>query len=266
MKKISRSSVLFVGLICTLISTRAIFANDGQSIEPMKLANEPISLGGGPVQLGGSSQLGAPATLGSNSKPLAKPSKLTKGPVKLTNGPVSLTNGSVQLSGGPVSLTNGPVSLTNGPVKLTNGSVKLTNGSVNLGGGITMRNEGPCNHHLMIGTDTLFAFDKSDLSPTAEKTLNNLGAIIKKFGTHPLSVEGHTDGKGTEEYNQGLSERRASSVKDWLVAHSFATSQTPATGYGKKRPVAPNQHPDGSDNPAGRQLNRRVEVVVDTCH
>jgi flagellar motor protein MotB len=46
----------------------------------------------------------------------------------------------------------------------------------------------------------------------------------------------------------------------------LATQQTPATGYGKKRPVAPNQHPDGSDNPAGRQQNRRVEVVIDTCH
>jgi OOP family OmpA-OmpF porin len=51
-----------------------------------------------------------------------------------------------------------------------------------------------------------------------------------------------------------------------LVAHSYATSQAPATGYGKKRPVAPNQNPDGSDNPAGRQLNSRVEVVVDKCH
>jgi outer membrane protein OmpA-like peptidoglycan-associated protein len=152
-------------------------------------------------------------------------------------------------------------------VQLTNGSVQLTNGPVQLlGNGISLRDEGKCNHHLMVGTDTLFAFDKADLTPAAQVTLTKLGAIIKKYGTHSAIVEGHTDGKGTDQYNQGLSERRAQSVKSWLVTHAYISEQIPAIGYGKKRPMAPNTHPDGSDNPAGRQLNRRVEVVIDTCH
>jgi len=54
-------------------------------------------------------------------------------------------------------------------------------------------------------------------------------------------------------------------VKAWLLVRNFVSAETPATGYGKRNPVAPNQKPDGSDNPAGRQLNRRVEVVLDTC-
>ena len=92
-----------------------------------------------------------------------------------------------------------------------------------------------------------------------------LGPEVAKLGHHPTTIEGHTDSIGSANYNQQLSERRASAVKDWLVSHSDLPDSTPIKGYGKTRPVAPNTNPDGSDDPTGRQKNRRVEVVVDSC-
>ena len=78
-----------------------------------------------------------------------------------------------------------------------------------------------------------------------------------------MAIEGHTDGKGKDDYNQKLSERRAQSVRDYFVKDeglkglSFSTK-----GFGKTKPVAPNAREDGSDDPEGRQKNRRVEIVV----
>jgi outer membrane protein OmpA-like peptidoglycan-associated protein len=87
--------------------------------------------------------------------------------------------------------------------------------------------------------------------------------VIREKARGSVRIEGYTDAKGTEAYNQGLSERRAESVKKWLVEKDglkdihFLTS-----GYGAKRPVAPNTKPDGSDDPEGRQKNRRVVIVM----
>lgn len=173
-------------------------------------------------------------------------------------GPALVNPGPSLVHPGPSLINPGPSLVHPGPSLIH--PVRL------LGNGISLLEEGKCNHHLMVGTDTLFAFDKADLSAAAQTTLTKLGALIKKYGSHPVTVEGHTDGKGSDDYNQPLSERRAQAVKDWLVAHSYISPQTKAIGFGKKKPVASNTKPDGSDNPAGRQLNRRVEVVVDTCH
>ena len=122
-----------------------------------------------------------------------------------------------------------------------------------------------CVRRLDVVADALFAFNQSDLSPDAEQTMTVLGPEITKLGKHPATIEGHTDSIGSADYNQRLSERRAAAVKDWLASHSYVPDSTPIKGYGKTRPVAPNTNPDGSDNPAGRQENRRVEVVVDSC-
>jgi len=129
---------------------------------------------------------------------------------------------------------------------------------------IQTQNQG-CTRRLTVGSDALFAFNQATLTPIAQKTLAVLGPEIKKAGQHPVQIFGYTDSIGSESYNQTLSERRAQSVRDWLVAHHFLTAGTPIQGLGKKDPVAPNTNPDGSDNPAGRAKNRRVEVVIDTC-
>jgi outer membrane protein OmpA-like peptidoglycan-associated protein len=114
-----------------------------------------------------------------------------------------------------------------------------------------------------LAADVLFDFDKADIRAAASDALKKVSRVIREKARGSVRIEGHTDAKGTEAYNQGLSERRAESVKKWLVEKEglkdirFLTS-----GYGAKRPVAPNTKPDGSDDPEGRQKNRRVVIVV----
>jgi outer membrane protein OmpA-like peptidoglycan-associated protein len=122
-----------------------------------------------------------------------------------------------------------------------------------------------CERRLSLVADALFAFDQSTLTPDAEETLVVVLPEIAKAGKHPVSIEGHTDGKGTDEYNKVLSEKRATTVKQWLVKRGAVPPGTQVVAYGKSKPIAPNQKPDGSDDPEGRQKNRRVEVVIDTC-
>jgi hypothetical protein len=78
-------------------------------------------------------------------------------------------------------------------------------------------------------------------------------------------IEGHTDAKGAEDYNQSRSERRAQPVKDWFVTNADIGAERIVTrGWGESRPVAPNEKTDGSDDPEGRQKNRRVDITVKT--
>jgi outer membrane protein OmpA-like peptidoglycan-associated protein len=116
------------------------------------------------------------------------------------------------------------------------------------------------------GADALFEFNKATLAHDAIETLNALGPIVRKARKHPMTVEGHTDGIGSADYNMGLSERRAEAVRAWLAEqHYVDAGSLTAKAFGKTRPVAPNTNSDGSDNPEGRQKNRRVELVIDTC-
>ena len=122
-----------------------------------------------------------------------------------------------------------------------------------------------CSKRFTVVSDALFEFDKATLTPDAEETLKALVPLLAKAGKHPATIEGHTDAKGSESYNQTLSEARARTVKDWLVAQGTLPATTPIQGLGERRPIAPNTRPDGSDDAAGRQKNRRVEVVLDLC-
>lgn len=123
----------------------------------------------------------------------------------------------------------------------------------------------PCESRISVGGDALFDFDRSELRGDATETLEKLGPVIRKFGTHPIEIDGHTDAIGSLSYNQQLSEARAETVKGWLVKRDFIPASTPIKGYGKTRPIAPNNNPDGRDNPTGRQRNRRVEILINTC-
>ena len=116
---------------------------------------------------------------------------------------------------------------------------------------------------IALAADVLFDFDKHELKPAAVPALTKVGEVLKAKSGSRVLIEGHTDGKGNDGYNQALSERRAASVRDWLVKHAEQPrSRFSTKGYGKARPVAPNTRPDGSDDPQGRQKNRRVEIVV----
>ena len=122
-----------------------------------------------------------------------------------------------------------------------------------------------CEQRLSVIADALFDFDKADLRAEAEETLAAAGPEIKKLGSKPARVEGHTDAIGSDAYNIKLSQARATTVRDWLAAHGTIPGTTPIRGFGKTKPVAPNKTADGKDDPQGRQRNRRVEVVFDTC-
>ncbi len=122
-----------------------------------------------------------------------------------------------------------------------------------------------CERRLSVIADALFDFDKSNLRSDAEETLRAAAPEIRKIGGTPSRVEGHTDAKGNDAYNMKLSEARATTVRDWMARHELLPAATPIKGYGKTVPAAPNTTADGRDDPVGRQKNRRVEVVFDTC-
>jgi outer membrane protein OmpA-like peptidoglycan-associated protein len=123
--------------------------------------------------------------------------------------------------------------------------------------------ETPSTIEVTLAADVLFDFDKSDLRAEAASTLHNLADLIRAKAHGPVGIRGYTDALGKDAYNQRLSERRAASVKTWLVSREqLAAANLAASGFGARDPVAPNRKPDGSDNPEGRQLNRRVTVLI----
>ena len=119
--------------------------------------------------------------------------------------------------------------------------------------------------HFRLSGDVFFDFDKATIRTEAEPVLGGLAKRIRaEFPGALVRVEGHTDAKGSDSYNQTLSQKRAESVKRWFSENGGLKSARITTqGFGESRPVAPNEKPDGSDNPEGRQENRRVEIVVE---
>jgi len=101
-----------------------------------------------------------------------------------------------------------------------------------------------------------FDFDKATLKPEAKVVLNEAAALLAKHERVVVEVAGHTDSMGSESYNQGLSERRANAVRDYLASKGVKASRLTAKGYGESRPVASN------DTKEGRAENRRVELIV----
>jgi outer membrane protein OmpA-like peptidoglycan-associated protein len=104
--------------------------------------------------------------------------------------------------------------------------------------------------------DVLFDFNKYTLKPGAREKLAKVAGILLAYPGLKVQLEGHTDSVGTEEYNMKLSNDRAGAVRDYLVSQAVPVANLTATGFGKASPVASN------DTAAGRQQNRRVEMVV----
>lgn len=115
---------------------------------------------------------------------------------------------------------------------------------------------------IELAGDILFDFDKTMLRPAAEPILTRVAEVIRKHGKPMVRIEGHTDSKGPDDYNLELSQRRADSVKDWLIANRATGGVLTTKGLGETSPAVPNDKPDGSDDPDGRQKNRRVEIIV----
>jgi outer membrane protein OmpA-like peptidoglycan-associated protein len=120
--------------------------------------------------------------------------------------------------------------------------------------------------HVELPADVLFDFVRADIRPDAEEALAKLALVVRAHPEGRVRVEGHTDGKGAPAYNLKLSDHRARAVIVWLQTRGgLASTDFITHAWGATRPVAPNANPDGSDNPAGRQKNRRVEVVIENA-
>lgn len=102
----------------------------------------------------------------------------------------------------------------------------------------------------------LFGYDKSELNNSSEGSLDKLIAVLKDYPDTNLEIQGHTDNKGSEKYNQGLSERRASAVATYLRGGGVKSSRIIIKGYGESAPVASNDSEDG------RAQNRRVTFLI----
>ncbi|MEX6494740.1 OmpA family protein [Fusobacterium animalis] len=112
---------------------------------------------------------------------------------------------------------------------------------------------------LLITLDSgiLFDVDKYDIRPEAEEVLKNLAIVLKEADIKAFEIDGHTDSDAGDKHNQILSENRANAVKNFLTSQGI-TAEITIKGYGKTRPIASN------DTPEGKQKNRRVEIVIPT--
>jgi outer membrane protein OmpA-like peptidoglycan-associated protein len=108
-----------------------------------------------------------------------------------------------------------------------------------------------------------FEYDQAQLHPRAQKQLEIVAGLLKSDANKKLHIAGHTDAKGSENYNLQLSRSRADTVKSQLVALGVSEAQIITSGLGKAQPLGPNQKADGTDDPAGRSKNRRAEIYLD---
>jgi len=112
------------------------------------------------------------------------------------------------------------------------------------------------NITLNMPENITFGFDRSDLQPQFYPVLDNVAATLREYNQTIVEIAGHTDSKGTDAYNQALSERRAASVGNYLMGKGLVRDRFILVGAGESRPVASN------DTEAGRAQNRRVEITL----
>lgn len=114
----------------------------------------------------------------------------------------------------------------------------------------------PTATKVVLNADTFFDFDKSTLKPEGRQVLDQVAAQVSSINLETLIATGHTDSIGTEQYNQGLSERRANSVKEYLVSKGVDPNRIYVEGKGETQPIASNATREG------RAQNRRVEIEI----
>ena len=188
-----------------------------------------------------------------------------KGSGTYSRGGVSITNngdGSGSYSDGTISITN----LGDGSAIVNDATVSAKPvpkaGKVGTFPSIdAAKPVQSCGTVITLEDSVLFDFGSSELRGQASTTLTNLATVIKDSKAPKVQVQGHTDSVSDDASNQTLSEQRAKAVTEALTSNGV-TASIESVGYGETKPVAPNENPDGSDNPAGRRLNRRVEVFV----
>ena len=109
---------------------------------------------------------------------------------------------------------------------------------------------------LNIPSGITFAYDSADVQPQFRRTLDQVAETLAQYNQTYIDVYGHTDSTGSDAYNQTLSERRATSVADYLASRGVQPARIGTRGFGESQPIASN------DTDAGRAANRRVEVKI----
>ncbi|MGB1247525.1 MAG: OmpA family protein [Chitinophagales bacterium] len=107
-----------------------------------------------------------------------------------------------------------------------------------------------------------FAFDKDNIREMYKDEMDSVYAIMMDYPKVKVEISGHTDSKGSDSYNQALSERRANAARDYFLELDIAEDRIITQGFGESQPIAPNANPDGTDSPEGRAKNRRVEFKL----
>ncbi len=114
----------------------------------------------------------------------------------------------------------------------------------------------PAETRIRLAGAVLFDFDSADIRADAAGILDEVAGVLEQLEPRPARIEGHTDSIASDAYNQALSQQRAEAVRSWLKSHGVDGGRLTAEGHGESRPVADN------DTAAGRQSNRRVEIVI----
>ena len=122
--------------------------------------------------------------------------------------------------------------------------------------GVSVTRQGD-NIYLNMPSDITFATASSEIQPGFYETLNSVAIVLREFDRTSVSVYGHADARGADDYNQQLSERRALSVSNYLSGQGVYGQRLHAIGYGETRPIADNT------TVSGQAANRRVEIVID---
>jgi outer membrane protein OmpA-like peptidoglycan-associated protein len=178
--------------------------------------------------------------------------------------------GALVTPGGPLVTPGGPLVQPGGPLVQSGGPLVKSGGPLVTPGGPLVKHVGPLlvaesakEMRVTLPADILFDFNQAVIRSDAIPALTQAATLIKEKRRGVVAVEGYTDSVGNETYNQRLSQQRAQAVTDWFVRNGgLARSGFSVEAFGARRPVAPNTHPNGTDNPEGRQRNRRVELVI----
>lgn len=117
---------------------------------------------------------------------------------------------------------------------------------------------------ILVLPSILFASKSAALVPGAHRLIASTATVLnnRRAVNRKIAVEGYADARGGTEYNLHLARRRAETVTRELMANGVDKDRIKVEEYGEQFPIAPNKNPDGTDNPAGREQNRRVEVVI----
>ena len=155
-----------------------------------------------------------------------------------------------------VAIANGKIALKDEKARREDAEKRAAQAAADLAKFATVKQE-PRGMVITLSGSVLFASAKSELLPAAQIKLNDVAnALIKEDPLSKIVVEGHTDSQGAAAYNQDLSQRRAQSVRDYLVSRGIAADRVTSQGFGPTRSIAENNSAEGRAN------NRRVEIVV----